>query len=490
VWRRAEAGLNEQFDLARFGEWIEGLVAGGDTQAATIVSRIDSRLVAAGLSGHVRVFDPAALSHASSVADDAPDGCAAPYSGLSVAIGGYVVRSRFADSWDAVVALLLALDEDHRDYFHAVMRECRGLSNSRPEIDGLDDLLTGPDQLLHDVGLARRDRRSRQGFLTPSEARAFLQMARQPHMGCHSQPRPNPIADTYLRAGEEAASPAEVEAAQPDAAIEAPMADEIRESVDAAAALLAEAVRSPERPRALPGGPTAHGMRGTRVQALMEVARLSDERVFLARSREVAFLANALVAGSSLQARPFTPQEASNAALAACNLGIELWPSGWPEHGAPEAASAVVSAVALPDSFLSNHDLLTAFEVGWASLHDTSLFVAQQLVEVLKHVQTLDTKTHEGLVILRRDLMTCCQAQAPWRARDALDVLAILDPVAWTGLLGVLDECPVVPDALTAIVERRTRAVSATEFAFISSTDQIAAIRGFAGRLADIFMGP
>ena len=105
-------------------------------------------------------------------------------------------------------------------------------------------------------------------------------------------------------------------------------------------------------------------------------------------------------------------------------------------------------------------------------------------------MQTLDTKTHEGLVILRRELETCCAAGTPWGVRDALDVLAILDTVAWTGLLGALDECPVVPDALTAVVERRKGAVSATAFAFVSSADQIATMRAFAERLADIFVGP
>jgi hypothetical protein len=80
-------------------------------------------------------------------------------------------------------------------------------------------------------------------------------------------------------------------------------------------------------------------------------------------------------------------------------------------------------------------------------------------------------------------------AGTPWGVRHALDVLAILDTVAWTGLLGVLDECPVVPDALIATVERRKDSVSATEFEFVSTTGQLAAIRAFARRLADVFLG-
>ena len=80
-------------------------------------------------------------------------GC--PSDGVACEVGGYLVRAIRADAWDAIVALLLALDTGHPDCFHAVMRGCRRLSNSAPEIDGLDDLLMEPEQLLHDVALDR-----------------------------------------------------------------------------------------------------------------------------------------------------------------------------------------------------------------------------------------------------------------------------------------------------------------------------------------------
>jgi hypothetical protein len=490
LWRSAEAGVDEQFDLARFGEWIEGLVEGGDAQAATIVSRMDSRLVVAGLSGHVRVFDPATLPSEWSAEDDAPGTGAVPSPGLSCEIGGYVVHARFADSWDAIVALLLSLEANHRRVFHKVMRGCRRLSDSRPEVDGLDDLLTNPAQALHDVGLSRHHRRSVQGFLAPPEARAFLAMARRSYRGPIPPPKINPIAAAYFRAADEEVAQSEPPQPPSEAVEESPPDDEVRETVEAVAVLLAEAALAQERPRALLGAPAAQDAERTRVEALMEAARLSDEPTFLARGREVAFLANALMAGCSVQARPFTPKEASDAALATCNLGLDFWPSRWPEEDAPEWLRTGSPAEALPDSFLADHDLLTAFHVGWAALHETSLFVAQELVEVLKNVRTLDTKTHEGLVILRRVLVKCCRAGTPWGVRDALDVLAILDTVAWTGLLGALDECPVVPDALTAVVERRKGTVSATAFEFVSSADQIARVRAFGRRLADVFLTP
>jgi hypothetical protein len=133
--------------------------------------------------------------------------------------------------------------------------------------------------------------------------------------------------------------------------------------------------------------------------------------------------------------------------------------------------------------------LVPAFQAGWAALYEASLLVGRRLVEVLAHVRTLDSQTQQGLVALRHELERCCKAGAPWGARDALDVLAILDPVGWTGVLGVLDECPVVTDALLAVVERRRGAVSATALTFVSSVEQLSTIRAFAGRLHDVFLG-
>src|SRR4029077_20667191 len=119
-------------------------------------------------------------------------------------VGGYLVRGISGDAWDAIVALLVALDTDHHQRLHAVMRECGRLSNSTPEIDGLDDLPMEPDQLLHDVSVDREQRRSQKGYSTPAEARAFLLMARRRRRPSNDEPAVNPIAAAYLRAANDA----------------------------------------------------------------------------------------------------------------------------------------------------------------------------------------------------------------------------------------------------------------------------------------------
>ena len=133
-----------------------------------------------------------------------------------------------------------------------------------------------------------------------------------------------------------------------------------------------------------------------------------------------------------------------------------------------------------------DHDLVTAFEVGWTVLHeDVSLLVAEQLIATLTELRSVDAEIQDGLDILRRKLVRQRNAGTPWRAREALDVLAILDTPSWVSLQGLLSECPVLPEALTATLERRKGAVSATAFEFISTPEQIAEIRAFMGRLLD-----
>ena len=130
---------------------------------------------------------------------------------------------------------------------------------------------------------------------------------------------------------------------------------------------------------------------------------------------------------------------------------------------------------------------MTAFEVGWSVLYqDVSLFVAQQLISTLDDLRCVDRDIQRELVALRRKLAKHRDAGTPWLARDAADVLAMLDMTAWTSVLGLLDECPVLPAALTAILEGRTTTVSPTAFDFISTAAQIGDIRRFMRKLPDI----
>jgi hypothetical protein len=470
LWRHARPGRDDQFDADRFGEWIEVLVDNDETVAARIVAALEPHLVVAGLSRYIRVFDPGVfLPHETS--DDEPgDGPIASSDGVECEVGGYLVRAIRADAWDAIVALLHALGTGHPHCFHEVMQGCRRLSNSAPEVDGLDNLLMEPEQWLHEVAADREQRRSQVGYSTAADARAFLAMARQ-----RKRPeRTNPIAAAYFRAADDVAAQSGHETSHlPQPALGPASTDgSILPDLESISALLAEAGVVPERPRALLEGATSEPSRLTRIRPLMAHVRDTNEEAYFARTREMAFLVNTLMAGCSVQSRPFTPQEASDAAVAICNLGLE-------QFGAT-----------LPDAFLVDHDLVTAFETGWAVLHeDVSLFVAERLIVTLTELRSADAEIQGGLHALRRELIAQRDAGTPWRARDALDALAILDMPAWASLLGLLDECPVLPAALTAILERHKGSISPTAFDFISTSGQLDQVRAFMGKLLHM-LGP
>ena len=231
-----------------------------------------------------------------------------------------------------------------------------------------------PEQLLHDLAVAREHRRSQQGYSTPADARAFLLMARQRRRPSRGEPSVNPLVAAYFRAVTDAiGSENDAIPKPPRRALEPPATlAGVAEAFDAVVEMLTLAA---QRPRALLEGSHAQPSRLALIRTLIEHVRDNDDTLYLTRSHELAFLANTLLAGCSIQSRPFTPQEASDAAVGICNLGLEHWPARWPDPIAPFTAPDVT----LPDTFLVDHDLVSAFEVGWSVLHeDVSMFTAEQ----------------------------------------------------------------------------------------------------------------
>lgn len=486
LWRSAP-GHEEQFDADRFGEWLEVLVDAGADEAARIVASLDDALVIAGLSRYVLVADPATRAASAQTDDESIESATARPRGLHVEVGGYLVRARRQDAWDAIVSLFVALDAGVPEAFQSIMQGCRRLSNSAPEIDGLDDLLPEPEQRMHDVALGRDDRRSRAGYATTADARSFLQMARQRRPGRHGAAAMNPVAAAYFRDAGEAMASDGRRARRQLRALDVSTPAHADDSLDVVATWLAEAGVAPERPRALSEGPACERSRPLRLRTLMQHVHDTDPHAYLARSRDLAFLTNVLMAGCSIQSRPFTVREASEAAVAVCNLGLERWPGNWLGTRTDVAASTDGIGEVLPDDFLVSHDLVTVFEVGWAVLYEeVGVFVTERLIATLGDLWCVDDEIQRGLDALRRELVTARDRGTPWRVREALDVVASLDGPAWASLRGLLDECPVLPEALTATLDGRTGAVSATAFVFVSTTGQIDTIRRFMDRLLDI----
>jgi hypothetical protein len=466
LWRSTQPGMDEQFDGDRFGVWLEVLAEFGASAAAQKLAAMEADLVIAGLAQHARVFDCASVSSYRTTDGIEVSGKHALEHDLGCDIGGYRLIAKRMDSWEAIVAILIALDVEHRDYFHRVMSGCRAISNFGHEVDGLDDLLFEEQQEMFDLAVDREQRRDEQGYVSPAQARAFLKMSRELRLASEHMPPANPIARAHLRLADEtetAQSTRRVSPSKPTV-----VSEDASQAASALLDILFEAGIVPPQPRALLDGAGAESKAIPRTEAYMRFVFESDQACYVKRNEELTYLANVLVAGCSVQGRSFTPREGWDAAVAVCNLGLEKWPARW------------TSSKSFRDDFLIAHDLVAVFQVGWTVLYtDVVMYTAQRLARFLSGMRCDDPHLEADLETLRVKLTKGCSAGVPWRARAALDVIAIIDTPAWAALLGLIDEFPVLHAALTASISPRTRSVSASAFEFISQQSQIASIREF-----------
>ncbi|HEY7288658.1 MAG TPA: DUF6178 family protein [Vicinamibacterales bacterium] len=477
LWRAATPGRDEQFDADRFGTWIEVLAESGASAAAAKLAQLDADVVVAGLAQHCRVLDRAAVAKYMTTDGEEIAGIRDVGDGMTCEIGGYLLVARRSESWDAIVDVIMALDAEHGVAFDRLMSGCREQSDSGRELDGLDNLLADADQAMFDVVVDREQRRDQQGFVSPPQARAFLEEARQ----CQRDrvfTRGHPLARAYFGAIDEAVP---LDASTPPVHLLTGSSEDPADEPPEVAAAVVEVLHAiqeagvghPQQPRALLEGANEPAPRLGLFHRCLTVAFERSPDAAVKRNAELAFLANALLAGCSNQGRPFTPREASDAAAAVCNLGLENW-----------------SDAAVPDGFLVDHDLLGAFHVGWTMLHeDVVMRAAARLIEVLANLQYGDGETQSAIDALRADLTKHWRAGAPWCVREDLDVIAILDLPSWYALLSLLAEFPVVHAAIAASSGSGPRSVDESAFELISENSQISRIHRFLRSLPDL-LGP
>lgn len=431
---------------------MEVLADAGAEIAATKLAAMPLEQIVAGLAHHVDVYDVAAVSSYETTDGEIWDYSRPVRDRVGCEIGGFHVAARREDSWDAIITVLVALDTDHPERFVDLMRAVRSRSHSLRERDGFHALLQNRDQMMFDVAAERERRRQQRGFASPADARAFLVMSRSVRRDAI---RPNPIAREYARS---------IEMSPPDEQHDtAATAEEMHEVVE----LLAGAGVTPlQPPRALleSGAPEST----SRMQRLLQHAFERDQAAYGDRNFELAYLANVLIAGCSIQSRPFTTKEAADAAAAICELGVGQLPD------------------APADYFITN-DLIGVFQLGWASLYrDVTVPAASQLADTLEHIRIEDADTQSALNMLRIRLLRALDDGEPWRAAGALDVLMAIDLPAWAALVALIAECPVIHAGLIASIDRTVRTVDPNAFEYIARPDQLALVRTFLNALPGV----
>ncbi len=369
--------------------------------------------------------------------------------GSSHELGGYTIVARRAESWDALVSVLASLDHVHHHFFARLMRRCARLSTEYiVDNGGLYDVLSSDEQVVADISAAREDRREAAGYVTPPQATAFLKLARAPRAGAALVV--DPLTASYSRelaarskARRESSGPGD--SAPPTDALE----QEIREFLSS--------VEDPAEPRGLlpPLLSSGEGQRLSHVRRHLLRLQEHDAAAYTRCTEELAYLANVLVSGCSFRCHRFRPVEAADAALAVCNLGLENGADG--------------------------QSLVGCFHGGWRVLYEeVSLLTARRLAEVLAALRCADRVVERQARDTARQLLRDANAGEPWRSRDEIEVVAMLDQPSWVVLVNLIDECPVVPRDVEG---RRSRLRVSAEFDFISENRQIVWVREFIGRL-------
>ncbi|HEY3356978.1 MAG TPA: DUF6178 family protein [Polyangia bacterium] len=435
LWRSARPGQDETFDPERFALWLEIMLEAGEELTARKLVELPEDLVTLALHRHVLVIniDELAVEMSGYEQDDdvltmtekALDSC------LYHEIAEHRIISRRPDGWDAIVAVLTALDRDHHDYLQRLLERCCYVSSEWIEDNGgLYSVLTSEEMLETDAAADREDRRAREGFIAPSAAASFLSLARVTPLEELEKARvSDPVTRAYFRSYQPAVAAAPAGARRP--APPAPPA--------MTAAVLGELLKDelPDEARAtlLLGGRAGAADPAALFRGALEELRAADADLAAPRMQELSYLANVLVAGCSFGGRRFRAVEAVEAVVCACNLGLEhlLRPAG-PRRAAEDARAV-----------LARDGADKLFRVGWHLLfRDVVLPAGRALAQLLAR-----RATSADLGRVAAAVRAAVDAGTPWTARGRLPAVAgVLDAPTLAAVTGLLGECPALAGPL------------------------------------------
>jgi hypothetical protein len=355
LWRAEAAGGDETFRPERFVLWLRVMQEAGEEHLVRRLCELPQQLVALAVHRLALVLDMDVLTEELNHADEE---AAAVERALEWSLveewEEFRLIPRDADAWEDVWGALVALDRDHHDRLRAILEQCCALSTEYISGQGgLFQVLTAEEMLDGDVAAARDERRVAEGFVSPADARAFLELARR-----GSGDARDPITHAYFRALEPAAGPKPAPARGPKLEPARPAATagpRNRATALAAAADrrdLATLLREAEviAPAPAPPGLLAAATEGAAAKAhlvaplferAMSDLRARSPALYDTRAREVAYLVNVWIAGGAHDGRRPRPVEALETVLRTCEAGLRA--SLASERATPETARALLT---------------------------------------------------------------------------------------------------------------------------------------------------
>jgi hypothetical protein len=445
VWKSPRPGASQEFDPAEFVSWLQVWMEVDDLFVAERLAAISDEYLAMCLSSVLFVDGRSSSGFAgdmseyavNSQAPDEPGYTDCPSAGCNAIYGHFLVRPHFEDDWGIIRAALDAL------WRHAPDRLLHVLGT-----------LTSSESMLHsarrrtslnlDVAYERERHLERRGYVSQTGARAFLASIsitttqellmmsvydNETHRflagienhdtGQHPIEKVTAMdgaGDELLQTQNEVTGLASTPASQ--------------EQIRALSRLLEnEAIAEPRRFKSLPSNNHPQGR--AVLAELLHHLEVENQQAFQQRTRELAYLATVLMAGSSLEGQPFSGGDARDAALATCNLGVEFIHSR-------QTALKLDKEPGLIRLFLIGWQLLDTLRNRVIDAMKVSL-VEMETTQRLKTSPWLRKEAQIGI----RDLQNAVERHQFADARDAATFLSIVfDATACREIATLLDHLP------------------------------------------------
>jgi hypothetical protein len=294
LWKAVRAGDDETFRPDRFAMWLDVMAEAGEAHLVRRLLELPQDLLALVVHRLVLVVDSNDLAEALTTPTyDAQELDRMLENMPCEEWEELRLIARDPGTWDSVWSALSSLDRDHHDFLRAIFDQCCAMTTEYINGNGgLYEVLTSSELLENDVGAAREDRRATRGFVSPADARAFLELARR---GDATDSR-DPITHAYFRNLVPTAIAVATGAPSP------------------ALGRLVEMIGEP-KPPALPSGSESC----TRFEAAMRALREHDPDAFATRVAELGYLVNVMMAGSK---RALRPVDALAHVVRACDAGL------------------------------------------------------------------------------------------------------------------------------------------------------------------------
>ncbi len=180
LWRREKAGEDDSFCSQRFLLWLEILLEAGENALVTRLSEMPEDLLIAAFNSLVLVLNMDDLQDKMADRDDdearlfdkALTDCAGEE------LDEYFIIPKQADGWDVLRVAIVSLYDREHDLLERILSKCCYASWEYIEDNGgLYDVLTAEEMLESDAAADRADRLSKQGYVLPSDATAFIRLA-------------------------------------------------------------------------------------------------------------------------------------------------------------------------------------------------------------------------------------------------------------------------------------------------------------------------